>query len=92
MAGEGSRFSKAGFTFPKPLIEVHQKPMIQLIVENLGLKGSYIFIVKKIWAVISKTMKRIIISFLIFLKNFVSISSPSKEACNIKNIHDKTPK
>ena len=26
MAGEGSRFAKAGYTFPKPLIEVHQKP------------------------------------------------------------------
>ena len=47
MAGEGSRFSKAGFTFPKPLVEIHQKPMIQLVVENLGLKGSFIFIVKK---------------------------------------------
>ncbi len=47
MAGEGSRFSKAGFTFPKPLIEIHHKPMIQLVVENLGLKGSFIFIVKK---------------------------------------------
>lgn len=47
MAGEGSRFSKAGYTFPKPLIEVHQKPMIQLIIESLGLKGRFIFIVRK---------------------------------------------
>ena len=31
MAGEGSRFVKAGYTFPKPMIEVHQKPMIQLM-------------------------------------------------------------
>ena len=47
MAGEGSRFAKAGYTFPKPLIEVHQKPMIQLVVENLGLRGKFIFIVRK---------------------------------------------
>ena len=47
MAGEGSRFAKAGYTFPKPLIEVHQKPMIQIVVESLGLKGNFIYIVKK---------------------------------------------
>jgi len=35
MAGAGSRFSKAGFKDPKPLIPVHNKPMIQLIIENL---------------------------------------------------------
>lgn len=47
MAGAGSRFEKAGYTFPKPLIEVHGKPMIQKVVENLNLKGRYIFIVQK---------------------------------------------
>ena len=43
MAGEGSRFKKAGFSFPKPLIEINQKPMIQVVIESLGLKGNYIF-------------------------------------------------
>ena len=47
MAGEGSRFAKSGYTFPKPLIEVWQKPMIQLVLESLGLKGNYIFLVRK---------------------------------------------
>ena len=47
MAGEGSRFVNAGYTFPKPMIEIHQKPMIQLIVESLGLKGNLIFIVRE---------------------------------------------
>ena len=47
MAGEGSRFTKAGYTFPKPMVEIHQKPMIQLIVESLGLKGNFIFIVRQ---------------------------------------------
>lgn len=47
MAGAGSRFEKAGYTFPKPLIEVNGKPMIQLVVENLAIDAEYIFIVQK---------------------------------------------
>ena len=47
MAGEGSRFAKEGFTFPKPLIDVRGKPMIQLVVENLDFKAKYIFLVRK---------------------------------------------
>ncbi len=46
MAGEGSRFSKAGYTFPKPLIEVNKKPMIQLVTENLAVKSKFTYIVK----------------------------------------------
>jgi len=45
MAGLGSRFSKQGYVFPKPLIEVKGKPMIQLVVENLNIDGQYTFIV-----------------------------------------------
>jgi dTDP-glucose pyrophosphorylase len=47
MAGAGSRFEAAGFTFPKPLIEVRGKPMIQVVVENLNIQANYIFIVQK---------------------------------------------
>ena len=47
MAGAGSRFAQAGYTFPKPLIEVHGKPMIQVVVENLNIDAHYIFIVQK---------------------------------------------
>ena len=47
MAGAGSRFEKAGYTFPKPLIEVNGKPMIQLVVENLNVEAEYVFIVQK---------------------------------------------
>jgi HAD superfamily hydrolase (TIGR01509 family) len=47
MAGAGSRFEKAGYTFPKPLIEVHKKPMIQVVVENLNIDANYIYIVQK---------------------------------------------
>ena len=47
MAGRGSRFSNVGYTFPKPLIEVFHKPMIQIIVENLGFDAHYVFLVLK---------------------------------------------
>lgn len=45
MAGRGSRFREQGFTFPKPLIEVQNKPMIQVVVDNLRPKrNNYRFI------------------------------------------------
>lgn len=47
MAGAGSRFVNAGYTFPKPLIEVRGKPMIQIVVENIGLEANYHFVVQK---------------------------------------------
>lgn len=50
MAGAGSRFAQAGYTFPKPLIEVknlNSKPMIQAVVENINIDAHYIFIVQK---------------------------------------------
>jgi len=47
MAGAGSRFEAAGYTFPKPLIEVNGKPMIQVVVENLNVQANFIFIVQK---------------------------------------------
>jgi dTDP-glucose pyrophosphorylase len=50
MAGEGSRFSQAGYTFPKPLIDVEGKPMIQHVVENVDVIGNidnYIFLVRQ---------------------------------------------
>ena len=47
MAGAGSRFANAGYTFPKPLIEVNGKPMIQVVVENLNIDAHFIFLVQK---------------------------------------------
>ena len=47
MAGLGSRFADAGYSFPKPLIEVDGKPMIQSVVESLGIKAKYTYIVQK---------------------------------------------
>jgi dTDP-glucose pyrophosphorylase len=47
MAGAGSRFSKAGYTFPKPLINVRNKPMIQVVMENLNVDANFIYVVQK---------------------------------------------
>jgi len=47
MAGAGSRFEAAGYTFPKPLIDVNGKPMIQVVTENLNVEGTFIFVVQK---------------------------------------------
>ena len=49
MAGAGSRFAKAGFTDPKPLIPVFGKPMIQLVIDNLtpACDHQFIFICQR---------------------------------------------
>lgn len=71
MAGAGSRFEKAGYTFPKPLIEVEGKPMIQLVTENLNLDSKYTYIVQE-----SHNEKY-------NLKSMLSLISPN---CNVVNI------
>jgi HAD superfamily hydrolase (TIGR01509 family) len=47
MAGAGKRFFDAGYMFPKPLIEIDNKPMIQWVIESLNLNANYIFIIQK---------------------------------------------
>lgn len=47
MAGAGSRFTNAGYTFPKPLIEVRGRPMIEQVINNLNIEAHYVFLVQK---------------------------------------------
>ncbi len=47
MAGAGSRFAQVGYSFPKPLIEVNGKPMIQVVLENLNIEANFTFVVRK---------------------------------------------
>lgn len=47
MAGLGSRFTQSGYNFPKPMIDVFGKPMIQVVVENLNMDANYYFLVQK---------------------------------------------
>lgn len=46
MAGAGSRFQQAGYTFPKPLIDVAGKPMIQVVAESINIDANFIFVVQ----------------------------------------------
>ena len=45
MAGRGSRFIEAAYSFPKPLIDVAGRPMIQVVTDSLNIRGRYIFLV-----------------------------------------------
>jgi HAD superfamily hydrolase (TIGR01509 family) len=47
MAGAGSRFSEAGYTFPKPLIDIKGQPMIQVVSNSLKLDANFIYVVQK---------------------------------------------
>lgn len=49
MGGEGRRFVESGYTFPKPLVEIAGRPMIELVVENLRplAPHRFVFVCKK---------------------------------------------
>jgi NDP-sugar pyrophosphorylase family protein len=48
MAGEGSRFARAGYTKPKPFIDVAGRTMIETVMANLALEGArYILLARK---------------------------------------------
>ena len=44
MAGKGSRFQEAGYAFPKPLIDINGRTMIEVVVDNLRPKVDHRFI------------------------------------------------
>lgn len=46
MAGEGNRFKGTKYNSPKPLIEFFGKPMIQHVIESLGIQGKYHFLIR----------------------------------------------
>lgn len=47
MAGAGTRFKKAGYNVPKPLVRVGATTMIQSSVESLDIDGKYTFVVQQ---------------------------------------------
>lgn len=44
LAGSGQKFIEKGYTFPKPLIEIKNKPMIEWVVRNITPKAEHQFI------------------------------------------------
>ena len=50
LAGSSELFQKAGFPYPKPLIEIKGKPMIEWVIEStksLNVPNQIIFIIKE---------------------------------------------
>jgi dTDP-glucose pyrophosphorylase len=47
MAGQGSRFVAAGFSKPKPFIDVHGKPMIERVMDNLNCEGANFILIAR---------------------------------------------
>ncbi|MCZ2224452.1 MAG: HAD-IA family hydrolase [Chitinophagales bacterium] len=46
-AGLGSRFSNVGYEMPKPLIDFHDKTMIEHVINNLNIDANYIFAIQE---------------------------------------------
>lgn len=44
MAGRGSRFAQAGYKLPKPLIDIHGRPMIEYVTKNITPDCAHRFI------------------------------------------------
>lgn len=47
MAGDGKSFKNAGYIFPKPLVDINNKPMIHWVIENLNIEARFVFLCKK---------------------------------------------
>lgn len=64
MGGKGQRFIEAGYTTPKPFIDIFGKPMFQVAIENLGARGNHIFLIRP-------EHHSLVVTFLsMFLKNW----------------------
>lgn len=48
MAGMGSRFHKEGYKEIKPLIDVDGKPMIERVVDSIGIDGDLVFVIQDV--------------------------------------------
>ena len=44
MAGRGSRFAEVGYKMPKPLIDVHGRPMIDYVIKNIAPEREHRFV------------------------------------------------
>lgn len=74
MAGEGQRFINKGYLEPKPLININNKKMIELVYNNINTNGNYIYVAKK-QHIDQYDLQNAISSFC---KNFTLISQDKK--------------
>lgn len=49
IGGEGKRFKDAGYTTWKPFININGKPMVQRVIENLGLIGRVLLVTPNVF-------------------------------------------
>lgn len=47
MAGKGTRFTSAGYSVPKPLIDIAGKTMIHRVIDNIGVDGVFLLVVRR---------------------------------------------
>ena len=47
MAGEGSRFAAAGYTTPKPFIDVNGKTMVEQVLDNLACPDAHFILIAR---------------------------------------------
>lgn len=57
MAGKGQRFKDAGYTVPKPLIDIYGKPMIERVVDNFKPKEGRTLLISRIDLDIAEVLK-----------------------------------
>lgn len=75
MAGLGTRFANAGYTLPKPFIDVNGAYMVVRAIESLGIDGNYIFIGQRDHLNDISKIKHIIDAFPNSECNFIGIDS-----------------
>jgi dTDP-glucose pyrophosphorylase len=58
MAGLGSRFVDAGYTVPKPLLDIHGVPMFELVISNLMSTSicKIVLIIPSVWGLATRMM------------------------------------
>ena len=96
MAGRGSRFLDAGYTMPKPLIDIKGKPMIQWVIENLTpcREHRFIFICQRSHVekyALTKTLNSISHDSVIVQIDGVTEGAACTALCAINHIDNNHP-
>ncbi len=97
MAGKGSRFQEAGYAFPKPLIDIYGKTMIEIVIKNLNprVDHKFIFICQKehyekydLYNIFKNTTKN---NFEVIQINGITEGAACTVLCAKKYINDENP-
>jgi NDP-sugar pyrophosphorylase family protein len=82
MGGKGQRFIDAGYTVPKPFIDVLGTPMYQLAINNLSADNTF----DQFVFIISKDHKDYLYDILTFTPRAKIVIIEQKLAANLKEI------